>query len=158
MREGRKFGLYMAVVSQSTRVRTLGIEGEGDLLENFRHVLLLGKAAVSQYPELVAKLERPAVLRSGHNAPQPVIIPYDPRRDPDAPQFQQLLTADRQERGIATEGGFVTEAEITEMLRLAGEGYSRRAISRELYNGIDGGAPFMRVKAVLDAHRVAVNG
>lgn len=156
MREGRKFNLYMVVVSQSTRVRTLGIEGEGDLLENFRHVLLLGKAAVGQYPGLAGGMERPAVLRSGHGAPQPVIIPYDPRRDPDAAQFRPLL--DSRERGMATEGGFVTEQEIAEMLRMAGQGYSRRRISRELYNGIDGGAQFARVKAVLDAHSIAVDG
>lgn len=157
MREGRKFNLYMVVVSQSTRVRTLGIEGEGDLLENFRHVLLLGKAAISQHTDLVAGMERPAVLRSGHTTPLPVIIPYDPRRDPDSPQFRPLLDEGR-ERGTATEGGFVTEQEIAEMLRMAGQGYSRRHISRELYNGIDGGAQFARVKAVLDAHNITVDG
>lgn len=153
MREGRKFGLFMAVVTQSTRVRSLGIEGEGDLLENFRHVLLLGKAAVNDYPDLVGGMEHPAVWRSGYAQPQPVVIPYDPRRDPESPQFQPLLPEPMagREAGLATEGGFVTAQEMREILRLDAAGHSRRAISREMYNGQDGGAAYSRVKGVLDA-------
>jgi hypothetical protein len=156
MREGRKYGLEMVTVSQSKRVKTLGIEGEGDLLENFRHVLLLGKAAIEHCPEANG-MTRPAVLLSGHNAPQPVIIPYDPRKDPESPQFApRLLTqaqppaADYAEPGMATEGGFVTRAEMDKMLSYERQGWSRRKISAELY-GTEGGAAYQRVKGVLDA-------
>jgi hypothetical protein len=39
LREGRKVGLFFVVSTQSTRVKTLGIRGEGDLLENFSYDL-----------------------------------------------------------------------------------------------------------------------
>lgn len=87
MREGRKFGLYMAIVTQSTRVKSLGIEGEGDLLESFNWVLELESSALKNYRELVAGMARPAILRNRKNPPQPVIIPYDPRKDPEHPAF-----------------------------------------------------------------------
>jgi hypothetical protein len=44
MREGRKFGLYIVVSTQSTRVKTMGIEGEGDVLDNFTGIVYLGKS------------------------------------------------------------------------------------------------------------------
>jgi len=156
MHEGRKFGLYMIVVTQSRRVKTLGIEGEGDLLREFHHVILLGKSAKEDYPELVAGMPRPAVLLSGHNPPQPVVIPYDEREDPESPQFApRLLTqaqpaTDYAEPGMATEGGFVTRAEMDKMLSYERQGWSRRKISAELY-GTEGGAAYQRVKGVLDA-------
>ena len=62
LREGRKVGLFFVVSTQSTRVRTLGIRGEGDLLENFNYVLVLGKLAVNQYPDLVRQMNRPSVF------------------------------------------------------------------------------------------------
>jgi len=77
MREGRKFGLYIVVSTQSTRVKTMGIEGEGDVLNNFTGIVYLGKAAVEEYPELAASMEWPAVLRTKRGA-RPVIIPHDP--------------------------------------------------------------------------------
>ncbi|RMG77593.1 MAG: hypothetical protein D6711_01145, partial [Chloroflexi bacterium] len=164
MREGRKFGLFMVVVTQSTRVRSLGIQGEGDLLENFKHVLLLGGAAKAAAPELVQGMARPALLRSGTRPLQPVVIPYDPRRDPESPEFQAnaALAAPapvlhlppgrnpEEPKGMATAGGFVTEQEIQQILQLAGQGISRREICRQMYDGNDGGAPYLRVKAVLD--------
>jgi hypothetical protein len=77
MREGRKFGLYIVVSTQSTRVKTMGIEGEGDVLNNFAGIVYLGKAAVEQYPELAQPMEWPAVLRTKRGA-RPVIIPHNP--------------------------------------------------------------------------------
>ena len=87
MREGRKFGLYMTIVTQSTRVKSLGIEGEGDLLESFNWVLELQSSALKNYRELVEGMERPAILRNRENGVHPVIIPYDPRKDPEHPSF-----------------------------------------------------------------------
>ena len=75
LREGRKVGLFLVLLTQSTRVRTLGIEGEKDLLENFGTVLVLGKLARLEYPQLVEGMERPAVLHT-LGAARPVVIPY----------------------------------------------------------------------------------
>ena len=77
MREGRKFGLYIVVSTQSTRVKTMGIEGEGDVLNNFAGIVYLGKTAVAEYPELATSMEWPAVLRTKRGA-RPVVIPHNP--------------------------------------------------------------------------------
>lgn len=74
LREGRKVGLYLVLSTQSTRVRTLGIEGERDLLDNFGVVLVLGDLARQEYPALVDGLAHPAVLHTRGRA-RPVIIP-----------------------------------------------------------------------------------
>lgn len=158
MREGRKFGLFMIVVTQSTRVATLGIKGEGDLLECFNYIVLLGSVAAKEYPDLVRGISHPAVIRNRHNPPQSVIIPYDPRRDPESDQFQRPYhtanpypaIARDEPTGMATEGGFVTAAEIDRIINHDAEGCSRREISRRLY-ATDGGAGYLRVKGVLDA-------
>ena len=76
MREGRKFGLYIVVSTQSTRVKTMGIEGEGDVLNNFAGIVYLGKTAVEEYPELATSMEWPAVLRTKRGA-RPVVIPHN---------------------------------------------------------------------------------
>ena len=93
MREGRKFGLYIIVSTQSTRVKTMGIEGEGDVLNNFAGIVYLGKTAVEEYPELASSMVWPAVLRT-KRGPRPVIIPhnpdeaaYSPSRVVEPPQF-----------------------------------------------------------------------
>lgn len=39
-REGRKFGIFLYVATQSDRVKTLGITGEGDVRDNFAKVTL----------------------------------------------------------------------------------------------------------------------
>lgn len=77
LREGRKVGLYLVLLTQSTRVRTLGIEGERDVLENFGAVLVLGKLAVAEHPQLVGGMARPAVLQTMGEA-RPVVIPHAP--------------------------------------------------------------------------------
>lgn len=75
VREGWKYGLYFVVSTQSTRVKTMGIEGEGDVLQNFVAAILLGSEAVNGYPELVAGMQRPAVIRTIDGV-KPVIIPH----------------------------------------------------------------------------------
>ena len=77
LREGRKVGLFLVVSTQSTRVETLGIKGEGDLLSNFNVTLVLGKTAVEEYRHLVTGMERPAVLHTVAGA-RPVGIPNVP--------------------------------------------------------------------------------
>lgn len=75
LREGRKVGLFLMVSTQSLRVKTLGIEGEGDLLENFALTLAMGPLAQREYGSLVAGMEWPAVAVV-RGRPQPVVIPH----------------------------------------------------------------------------------
>jgi hypothetical protein len=82
LREGRKVGLFLVLASQSSRVRTLGIQGEGDVLDNFGAVLVLGDMARQQYGALVAGMEHPAVLRTQGDA-RPVVIPHMPEGGQD---------------------------------------------------------------------------
>jgi len=96
LREGRKVGLYLVLATQSTRVRTLGIEGERDLLENFGVVLVLGDAARQEYPRLVEGMERPAVLHTRGKA-RPVVIPHVP----DGARPSAAPTADGPRPGAA---------------------------------------------------------
>lgn len=158
MREGRKFGLFMVVVSQSTRVETMGIKGEGDLLNNFNYVIELASSASQNYPDLVAGMERPAILRS-RNRVQPVIIPYDPRRDPESPLF---LTAGNQmhqppQEIIEIEGVPVSPAMIHQIVTMRRAGESQRAIENEVF-GYMGGQAHTIVKQILDEYVDAVNG
>lgn len=77
LREGRKVSLFLMLCTQSTRVKTLGIEGERDLLENFSYVLVLGDLARQEYGPLVVGMERPAILRTRGRV-RPVVIPQAP--------------------------------------------------------------------------------
>lgn len=77
LREGRKVGLFLVLATQSTRVRTLGIEGERDLLENFTYVLVLGNVARREYGALANGMAHPAVLVT-KGAARAVVIPYEP--------------------------------------------------------------------------------
>lgn len=60
LREARKVDMRLVCLTQSTRVKTLGIEGEGDVLENLTW-LLLGEKAISATKD-AAMLEYPAAL------------------------------------------------------------------------------------------------
>lgn len=159
LREGRKVGLYFCVSTQSTRVKTLGIDGEGDLLENFTYSLLLGKVAQAEYRDMVQGMERPAVIASVEGI-HPVTIPYIPTGGQDTVEDGQwetlyehnnrpLFTAPQPARGIHTEGGFVPQIEVDTILSLNDTGVSRRAISRQMY-GNDGGTHYQKVQGVLD--------
>jgi energy-coupling factor transporter ATP-binding protein EcfA2 len=59
-RLGRELRVRFVGLSQSERVKSLGIVGEGDALDNYT-VIRLGKAALDLVPE-ARTLERPAVL------------------------------------------------------------------------------------------------
>lgn len=59
-REGRKVGMRMVILTQDANVKTLGIEGEGPVRDNFSRVLL-GAFAVKEVAGL-AGLEYPAAL------------------------------------------------------------------------------------------------
>jgi len=153
LREGRKVGLFFVVSTQSTRVKTLGIQGEGDLLENFSYVLALGKVAVTEYPDLVRGMERPAVIRTAQGA-RPVIIPHE-----DAAAPEPVLAVDPPSRPyiapipepLHTEWGSISAMEIADVLRRKRVGESQRSIERTVF-GSEGGSSFYKVRAILDRY------
>lgn len=151
LREGRKVGLFLVLCTQSTRVRTLGIQGEGDLLENFSHVLVLGKAAVNDYPDLAAGMSRPAILRSGGAAPRPVVIPHriaahQVRGDVGADGDIMTLIA---EAAADTASSSFNQADAdADLLQSRGPFRSRRQVALALC-GLDNGDSYTRADAAL---------
>ncbi len=150
LREGRKVGLFFAVSTQSTRVKTLGIRGEGDLLENFTYILLLGKVAANQYPDLVQGMDRPAVLRTVQGI-RPVLIPQEL---PAGVQPIAPAPGDIDVPEPVLPDGFADPNNLTEVTRgrirrLAQELPSQAAIERTVF-GYNGGAAYRAVKEVLD--------
>lgn len=91
-RQGSKYGLFVVVGSQSTRVKTMGIQGEGDVLENFRFALYLGKAAIEK-DKGQADLGNRAALLLDAGRPVPVKIPYNPAEDPDHQSYRPSAQA-----------------------------------------------------------------
>lgn len=156
VREGRKFGLFLAVSTQSTRVKTLGIDGEGDVLNNFGAILYLGQSAVDAYPDLVQQQERPAVLRT-MRAAQPVIIPniqppghgHGPILTAPTPTLLHEPAGDAYQRpenvGLSTPRGFVSPTQISQIIEMTQRGESGREIERQVWGYEGGGAYEMRV-------------
>lgn len=154
LREGRKVNLSFIVSTQSTRVKTLGIQGEGDLLENFTYVLVLGKVAAAEYPDLTRGMERPAVIRMASGA-RPVIIPHE---EVVAAAPEPVLAVEPPSRPyvaavpepLETQWGPVSPMEIVDILRRKRAGESLRSIGRNVYGpGGDGGAGFYKVQEVI---------
>lgn len=168
LREGRKVGLFFVVSTQSTRVRTLGIRGEGDLLENFTYVLLLGKLAAADYPQLAQGMARPAILRTSEAA-RPVVIPYAgelggaavengrPSLPDETVSFPALSDPSRPVTALPLVGGVgagyadpaqLTPGVVARIWELYGVGESQRAIERTVF-GYAGGAAYQAVRDVL---------
>lgn len=103
LREGRKVCLFLMLSTQSTRVKTLGIEGEKDLLENFACVLVLGDLARQEYGGLVNGMEWPAVLRMRGRA-RPVVIPHAPAAAPTLSPTSSFNLSDLSQRNGSGEG------------------------------------------------------
>ncbi len=106
---------------------------------------------MTTYPELVANLERPAVIRTLNGA-RPVLIPYESvsREQPVAPA--PGITSEP-EPGILPDGyadpNNVTEATRQRIRQLAQTLPSQAAIERAVF-GYNGGAAYRAVKEVLD--------
>jgi len=152
LREGRKVGLFFVVSTQSTRVKTLGIRGEGDLLENFNYVLALGKLATNQYPDLVRSMERPAVLQTLQGT-RSVIIPYEQPaalRQPSMP----LFAAPAPKMDAYADPNNLTDSARARIQHLMEELPSQAAVERAVF-GYNGGAAYRAVKEVLDQFRQA---
>jgi hypothetical protein len=149
LREGRKVGLFLVLATQSTRVRTLGIEGERDLLENFSWVLALGETARREYPAAAAGLERPAVLVT-KGMSRPVIIPHvrpEPSRvegaEPGAALIPPPLVREKADpRAMRPE-------DADRIRELLAAGWSQRAVELELF-GYNGGAAWETVAQFAD--------
>jgi hypothetical protein len=150
LREGRKVGLFFVVSTQSTRVKTLGIRGEGDLLENFSYVLLLGKVAANKYPELVRDMERPAVLRTIRGI-RPVIIPNERPSGQETVGEPIYIGQPPESNGFADPND-LNESTRSRIRQLAQELPSQAAIERAVF-GYNGGAAYRAVKDVLDEAR-----
>jgi hypothetical protein len=166
VRQGRKFGLFVMISTQSTRVKTLGIAGEGDLVRQFQAVVNLGSEAVSKFPDLLQDApvgtavielagQQPRVIRiphvpafSGANGaaadffrPRPPMVVEQPAngthgRDPAA-------------QGLDTEYGFVPAHEVAEILGYGRNMSSLRGVAYNVY-GSTGGAGFYKTRAVLE--------
>lgn len=139
LREGRKVGLFFVVSTQSTRVKTLGIKGEGDLLENFSAVIELGKVAQNNHPELVAGQERPAILSTIHGS-RAVVIPHNP--DNRSMQTNYVapppLFDDPRVTGLETEKGTITPRELGIIRDMLIRGASGNEIQRMVWGNSGG--------------------
>jgi hypothetical protein len=83
--EARKYKLFLIVGTHTTLVRSLGLQGQSEILENFHATYYLGAKAIQQC-ESASSLSLPAAVRIGENPPEPVLIPYEEALDPDSRQ------------------------------------------------------------------------
>ena len=138
IREGRKVGLFIVVCTQSTRVKTLGIEGEGDLLENFSYILELGKLAQTDFKQLTQNMDRPAVIRSIGGV-YPITIPYVENITPRT-SLPMITYADPEN---------LTHEDKERILDMYSKGMSQRQIEFEIF-GFNGGSAWRVVKEVIE--------
>lgn len=153
LREGRKVGLDLIVSTQSIRVRSLGIQGEGDLLENFALVLALGQTALREYPAQARGMRWPAVAVTPQSGPQPVIIPQaavvqtngNGYHAPNNRQWPVILPVP------ANDPNDITPELRREIIRLGQMGNSISAIQRAAFPSYStsGGAAFSAIKEIL---------
>lgn len=151
LREGRKVGLYLVVMTHSTRVTTLGIKGEGDLLENFNAgVIELGQVARDNHPQLTQRMQRPAVLRTLHGA-RPIVIPYQAA----GPAAEEPQDAPYEIVHVAPAPTYadpknLSRAEQDRIRSMLARGLSSREIEQTIF-GYTGGAAYTAVRDVRSA-------
>jgi hypothetical protein len=162
LREGRKVSLFVIFSTQSTRVKTLGIEGESDLLENFASAIVLGKVAAAEYPELVQGMAWPAVIRTAQGA-RAVIIPHEevapnaaalreyPNQQGKIEPPAQPFVAPVPQPIVTEKHGTISPMEIMNVLRMKRQGESGRTIEEAVF-GTPGGAAYYKVKTILEAY------
>jgi hypothetical protein len=184
VRQGRKFGLFVIVSTQSTRVKTLGISGEGDIVEQFQAVINLGSEAERKFRHLLTEAPRgTAVLEMAGQEPRVIRVPNVPAfagtsGSPAGSGFAAGSSQNggngyagsaasdlfrphagapvvvEQGGGIDTPHGFVTAAEVDEILHYGRNMSSLRGVAYNVY-GSTGGVGFYKARAVLDRHGVA---
>jgi hypothetical protein len=161
LREGRKVGLDLLISTQSLRVKTLGIEGEGDLRENFALVLALGQTALREFPAQAQGMRWPAVMYTPQSGPRPVIIPQMPETAvsvangnghtrPPVREWPVILPAP------TNDPNNVTPEMRRQIVRLGQMGHSISAIQRAVFPtySSSGGHAFARIKDILQAEGV----
>lgn len=170
--QGRKFGLFVILSSQSTRVKSLGIDGKGDLREQFSAVLSLGSEALRRFPDAASGMNRPAILEL-ENSPnvQRVSIPFVPAfmgsrqelitagsngaiiQQPEPANEPVAVPVETAVSGIETDRGFVPADEVQSILDSwkSFEKPSLRKVAKAIYSST-GGIGFYKVRAVLEAH------
>lgn len=158
VREGRKVGLFLVIATQSTRVRTLGIEGEGDVLENFACMLVLGRLAKSTYSDIEEMQQGMAVMRTTGGR-RVVRVPHIPMlgSGPDpgpGPRTNGKGNGNGSaHQPIDTPHGVVTPAQVAQILHLKRQGLPNSRIETRVFNQENpGGAAYHKVKAVLDVY------
>jgi hypothetical protein len=149
------------LITQSTRVETLGIKGEKDVLENFAWRFALGGVALEEFPHVARGMERPAVIIGKRGEARPVIIPHTPSgRDqaqaaavgPKSGVSTPIFTAPAP-AGVNTSKGYVSQDQVDQIMQLYRGGASLRGIEREVFNtekGQEGGANFYKIREVID--------
>jgi hypothetical protein len=164
--QGRKFGLFAMLSSQSTSVRSMGIDGKGDLRKQFSAVVSLGSEAERRFPEIAQGMTRPAVVELEGRQARPVIIPNVPAFASagangyangsavvvDQPIINQKPDPDRP-AGMSTEKGFIPEDEVKRILHYGRTLPSLRQVATAVYNQT-GGVGFYKTKAVLNRYGV----
>lgn len=136
VREGRKVSMRLILLTQSPLVKTLGIEGEGDVRENLWKVLLGGFAATVQgvVPNRPAALERYG-KQEAVNLDGLLELSRTPV-DPSAVWCPDLS-------GIAGYSSGWTEQHVKVAAWIMAEpGISTRELGRRLYPGSDGGGRY----------------
>lgn len=157
VRQGWKFGLFIMLVTQSTRVETLGIKGEKDVLRNFVYRFALGEVALEEYPGVADHLDRPAVIINKREA-RPVIIPNVTAESlrnsqPRESGLTTPLFVAPEPSGVTTSKGFVSQDIVDRVLGLHAGGESLRGIERQVFGtpmGQEGGANFYKIKEILE--------
>jgi hypothetical protein len=80
VRESAKVGIHLILLSQSKRVKTLGVEGEGDIRDSF-YTILLQDAAVEELPEHFKTSPDP----------RPIVVSWDGKTYPVKRRFVPWL-------------------------------------------------------------------
>lgn len=148
LRRGAKRRVYLILISQTPRVRSLNIQGEGDLLHNATQILT-GSYAVEKMPEL-RTVPYPAVV-VGQDETVRALLPATTGATREssatvAPPSSTLVAPDEQEYFNRT--GPILEEERELILALHREGKSQREIERTIY-GYNGGSAHGRIREVI---------
>jgi hypothetical protein len=142
--EGRKAGLYLVLLSQSVLVRSLHIEGQGDLRENFATVKLntlppgTSQDTPRQCTVIVGSLNKP------ESEDRYLVPALTPSRFPEQAARFDLTSLPAPFAPVQS-----GPAESEKICVLHAEGYSLNEIQRQLF-GYTGGKAYETVKSVLE--------
>jgi len=168
VREGRKVGMRLVLLTQGKEVKTLGIEGEGTIRDSFLS-LYLGRFAHGVAGNEQAGRYAAAIGQGNGSAhdfqaidtadvPSVHVTPLDPAVVTWQPS-PALLASCTTTTGMLQNGanstasssstGNLTQAQIDHAVQLHDQGQSLAAIQRALFNGKQGGVFHTKVKTVL---------